>query len=1393
MKVYIKGWSIFFSSLFVLSLCFTDLAYAVVLDGLANKEGQRDVTTQKRRITQYAPGQIIIKLKEKETPQLLSTQSYSARKSTQGHIISALKRKYNLRDERPVFKQLHARLNTYNMSLQQLRAQRRSRLQKARRLKTKASHDVDLLPIYTMKTDRNVIDLCEELKQDPDIEYAEPDYIVSIDYDPNDPLFEKQWALDNHGQDYPSPYGTRTGMPGCDIDAPEAWDVYTGTTTPVIAVLDTGVDYNHPDISANMWQDDDGYYGYDFYNNDPDPIDDNGHGTHCAGIIAAGHDNGVGIAGICPNTKIMALKFLKADGKGYTSHAVDAFYYAVENGASIISNSWGGGDYSDTLQEAIGYAHSQGLVIIAAAGNDNTDLPHYPASYDNVIAVSATTSYDQRYGSSNYGNWIDIAAPGVHILSLRAYDTDMYALIGEPEVHIYQSEYYIASGTSMACPHVSGLAALLLSHNPSYTNDNIIRAILLSADNIGSEGWDEYYGFGRINAHKALDIDTFSNTLALIKPPGFDDEFTFGETILIKGTALSTEFSHYTLEIGEDANPANWTSAGLSLVNDGIIEVIDGDLGTWDTSLYSNDKKYTIKLTVFSYSGSSKEYRVVVDFSFPVLWKIENKRAFCPALVDIDGNNQSLEVIFSSYVYHNTGELLFEIPDSMAWGLAGDFDYDGIKEIITGYGCYSALDGSLKWDHPQFAACPAVSDLNDDGILDLLAPEGGWRFYCFDGYDGSEIWHQFNFFGCGNVLPTTISDVDYDGKYETFVIGNSGMPDEFLGGLGCYDHNGQEIWKYEYTGDYRCSLIGSGGTVAAADINNDGVKEIFFPMGNELSAHDGKTGSLLWKYSVTQSSAYLQIHSAPAIADLDNNGTFEIVFGCCNHYVYCLNATDGSLIWQYQTGHMVDSSPAIADTNNDGILDIVIGSLDTYLYLLSGDDGSLIYKYRTNNAVRNPVIADIDFDGKLEIVFASDTDTYAIRCNASYCAPGAQPWPMFHHDLQHTGLYRSPEENNQPDISAIPDALIITEGDAVAQAEIVLAVDPDGDVLTYTYSGWLTSLPYTTSYDDVGEYILHVEVSDGIESAGKNITITVNNANRLPDISAIPDSLTKNEGDVITVEEIERAIDPDGDTLTHTYSGWLTSLPYTIAYDDAGEHVLHVDVSDGTDTVGKDITITVNNIIIAPPTVSLTLSPSTVQVGEEITITVGGESPLELASVWWWVKDMNNPDSRNIPGTIDGVSCNLATAHDCQEGRGKKSHSYTRTVTITALGEYEFGANSRDILYGMGLGEPHQASEGEGMAFELVTVEGIDFEAVRANDLLWTFNFEELSLLPGPIEEQVWRFGYAERGGCTGWRHAASRLRSPTHEFPSEKEYNITLTVKAGGVTYTKTKAIYID
>ena len=277
---------------------------------------------------------------------------------------------------------------------------------------------------------------------------------------PNDNRFGELWGIYNTGQ--------LNGVPGIDVNAVKAWAITRGDSRVKIAVIDTGIDYTHPDLAANMRKnpgevpgngiddDNNGYvddvYGYDFANNDGDPMDDNKHGSHCAGSIGAVHNNKVGVAGVMSQVSLVAVKFLTGGGFGSTANAIRSIDYATKIGVHVMSNSWGGGGYSKALEESIALAAKKGIVFVAAAGNSRQDMdsrPSYPASYQlpNVIAVAAHDSSGKQASFSNYGRTsVHVAAPGVSVLS-----------------SIPGGKYASFSGTSMATPHVSGVVGLILS------------------------------------------------------------------------------------------------------------------------------------------------------------------------------------------------------------------------------------------------------------------------------------------------------------------------------------------------------------------------------------------------------------------------------------------------------------------------------------------------------------------------------------------------------------------------------------------------------------------------------------------------------------------------------------------------------------------------------------------------------------------------------------------------------------------------------------------------------------------------------------------------------------------------------------------------------------------
>jgi subtilisin family serine protease len=339
---------------------------------------------------------------------------------------------------------------------------------------------VERLELIDVQIDvRTAISLLE-----PYVEYAEPNWVQRKTQTPNDTYFSLQWGIHNTGQTIQG----SVGIVDADIDGPEAWNVTTGSAGFVIADIDTGADWDHPDLAANIWSnpgevvngvDDDGngyvddVRGWDFYSNDSNPDDSDGHGSHTAGTIGAVGNNSIGVAGVNWNCKLVPLRFLGPQG-GFTSDAIAAVEYCTTMGIQVSNNSWGGGGFSSSLNNAIGASKSIGHVFVAAAGNDGTNndsLPHYPSNYaqDNIISVAAIGNRDELANeptwASNYGaSSVDIGAPGVDIASTWS-----------------AGGYVWSSGTSMATPHVTGVVALVYAQNPGWTYSQIINRIYSTA------------------------------------------------------------------------------------------------------------------------------------------------------------------------------------------------------------------------------------------------------------------------------------------------------------------------------------------------------------------------------------------------------------------------------------------------------------------------------------------------------------------------------------------------------------------------------------------------------------------------------------------------------------------------------------------------------------------------------------------------------------------------------------------------------------------------------------------------------------------------------------------------------------------------------------------------
>ena len=445
---------------------------------------------------------------------------------------------------------------------------------------------------------------------------------------PSDPSFVRTASAGQSGS-WGQPYDDQWAIKrvGLTADGDSAWNqVGKDAADVVVAIIDTGLDWNHLDISwDSIWRneseipdnkvDDDknGYVddiiGWDFQGYNNLPWDYDGHGTVVAGIIAATQDNDIGIAGINPNAKLMVLKALNAYGNSRASYIAESIVYAADNGARIINISVGGENLSRIESAAVEHARKKGALIIAAAGNEGQSLENYgPGGTPGVVTVAATDLEDARTIFSNWGPQVDIAAPGIDVLSLRARRTD--TMLDIPDVDYVaaanyvgdDNRYYRASGTSFAAPIVTGIGSLVLSQRPELTADELQRILTQSADDTDAPGKDQFTGYGIINASAALSLDKEYYVESLISGAAVVQEGN-AVSLAVSGTADANDFKRAWIEIGAGEQPATWKRVGEAIKK----SVTQGVLTTIPAAEFAGSTEWVIRLTTEHDDGSTRE------------------------------------------------------------------------------------------------------------------------------------------------------------------------------------------------------------------------------------------------------------------------------------------------------------------------------------------------------------------------------------------------------------------------------------------------------------------------------------------------------------------------------------------------------------------------------------------------------------------------------------------------------------------------------------------------------------------------------------------------------------------------------------------------------------------
>ena len=524
--------------------------------------------------------------------------------------------------------------------------------------------------VLSLPPDLSVNDALRWYRRQDVVDQAEPNYLIPLQTIPNDPGFSWQWALHNTGQ--------TGGTDDADIDAAESWDIEQGQEEVVIAIIDTGVDYTHEDIAVNIWQnqgeipgneiDDDGN-GYiddtigwdfvdasggaedeDFATPDNDPMDRHGHGAHVAGIAGAVANNDTGIAGVAWNCKIMPVragyKTSSGDGVLESDDAAQAIIYAAENGARVINLSWGDYQKSNLIEDAMTYATNKGALVCAAAGNENSNSLIYPAASKNtaVLAIGATDSHDLKASFSNYGDWVDVSAPGVSIYST-----------------FLNNSYRQISGTSMAAPHVAGVAALLFSYFPDLSPIEAKTKIMRSVDVLSSLGGKNSTS-GRINAYSALTKNYTTPYIFSVSPNAAHE----GDAVTIFGDSFGDEQGDGVVKFYPDkeAEIISWSKSNVVCrvpegTQTGELAVITSEgvsngieiailIRFYDETLIENE--FLAAGTAQGWQADDQSWQYQLPFSFPFFGKQYDSVYIC--------SNGYLDFTDSASSYQNSTEVL---------------------------------------------------------------------------------------------------------------------------------------------------------------------------------------------------------------------------------------------------------------------------------------------------------------------------------------------------------------------------------------------------------------------------------------------------------------------------------------------------------------------------------------------------------------------------------------------------------------------------------------------------------------------------------------------------------------------------------------------------------------
>ncbi len=767
------------------------------------------------------------------------------------------------------------------------------------------------------------------LKSNPDIEFVQKSITYKIDYVPDDSLYSDQWGLQN-------------------IKAETAWDLIpTDSKKIILALIDTGIDYLHPDLknhiyknpgeigidkngndkSTNGIDDDengfiDDYRGWDFVNKiniyyavpkddfttwDNDPSDENGHGTNVAGVIGAEH-NLIGIAGVNPNIEIMNLRAFDKNGNGEEDDAASAILYAVKMGAKIINMSWGDTEFSQLLKDVIDFAYSQGVIFVASAGNSESNLPHYPSGFSNVISVGAIQENEALAGFSNYGSTLDLVAPGSQIITTNL-----------------DNSYKVVSGTSISAPFVSAAASLILSFN-SYSNEEVKQVMKTTCKDLGEHGWDETYGAGSLNLEKAVRLSIPS--IIKINYPQ-NDFYTSQNNLALNISCVSPYFKNYEIQYGIGYNPTEWNN--LEIQNNQY-QLLNEDVYDFDLSKMS-DTTYTIRLKVNTVDNNILEERssFTIDRTAPIV----KSYSMFPAMLN------NLETVQASvYTNEKTTAQLYYRPTNSSEDFKSIYmdnysqDIKVVSEKHFGVLTYNDIRNGIDFEY-------YILLKNQAGISTILK-------------DGEKYFYTENTIVRYNEGPTSRKTYTLPtGRIYSDIVNFSGVDNKFV--LLNENETSADVSIYEFN-NLEFTKINSMNNripVSVGDFNNDGKTDIL-----SLFVKNGYIESQTQSSKLTFENVFKDTSGSfwPALAeDIDNDNKTEII---------AMSSDTTIAIWEVESNFNLQKETDLKIFNTD-----------------ESNSGNSIFR---NNQV---LVDDFDNDGKKEIVAADNFGRllfYEIESNRNY-------------------------------------------------------------------------------------------------------------------------------------------------------------------------------------------------------------------------------------------------------------------------------------------------------------------------------------------------------------------------------------------------------------------------